>query len=97
VAQRFVRVLVTSCLWATAYPEVLVSKFRTVVGLEYSGKRVEAGQIVSDIPEGSVSWLRTSGFIEGVAEPSRDVSPEPVEPEAPKKAAAKKTSRKAGS
>jgi len=73
-----------------------VAKYRTIVGLEYSGKRVEAGQIVSDIPEGSISWLKASGFIEPVAEPARAESaaeaPEPV-----KKAAAKKTPRKAGS
>lgn len=74
-----------------------MSKYRTVVGIEYSGKRVEAGQVVSDIPEGSVGWLRAAGFIEAIAEPSKDVSPEVAEPEAPKKAPAKKTTRKAGS
>lgn len=70
-------------------------KFRTVVGLEYSGKRVEAGQVVSDIPEGSVAWLKASGFIEPIAEPSREPVQEKPEP-APKKTAAKKTPRKAG-
>jgi hypothetical protein len=87
---------VTSRLWAAAYPEVLVSKFRTLTGLEYSGKRVEAGQIVSDIPEGSVAWLKASGFIEPVAEPSRE-EPAEAKPEPAKKAAAKKTPRKAAS
>jgi hypothetical protein len=92
--------LVTSCLWAAAYPEVLVSKFRTLTGLEYSGKRVEAGQIVSDIPEGSVAWLKASGFIEPVAEPRREEPSQELpedKPEPAKKAPAKKTPRKAAS
>jgi hypothetical protein len=71
-----------------------VAKYRTVVGLEYSGKRVEAGQIVSDIPEGSVAWLKASGFIEPIAEPTREA---PEKPEPAKKPAAKKTPRKAAS
>lgn len=70
-----------------------MSKYRTVVGVEYSGKRVEAGQVVSDIPEGSVGWLRQAGFIEPVAEPAPvEEKPQPV-----KKAAAKKSARKAAS
>lgn len=71
-------------------------KYRTIVGLEYSGKRAEAGQIVSDIPEGSVAWLKASGFIEPIAEPSREPAEEKPEP-TPKKTAAKKTPRKAAS
>lgn len=71
-------------------------KYRTIVGLEYSGKRVEAGQIVSDIPEGSVGWLKASGFIEPIAEPTREQAQEKPEP-TPKKTAAKKTPRKADS
>lgn len=44
-------------------------KYRTLTGIEYAGKRVEAGQTVDDIPESSIPWLRQGGFIEQVAEP----------------------------
>lgn len=78
-----------------------MSKYRTVVGIDYADKRVEAGQIVSDIPDAAVGWLRESGFIEGVAEPTKDQHDPVTEkaddaPQAAKKTVAKKTARKAG-
>jgi len=42
-----------------------MAQYRAVVGLDYPpNKRVEAGEIVSDLPEKSVAWLLSSGFIE---------------------------------
>lgn len=46
-------------------------KYRTLTGVEYSGKRVEAGVVVDDFPESAVGWLRAGGFIEQVSEPDQ--------------------------
>lgn len=42
--------------------------YRALVGLSYSTKMVEAGDLVDDIPEESVGWLLTDGCIEKVEE-----------------------------
>lgn len=40
-------------------------KYRVLVGLDYPpGKRAEAGDVVSDLPDGSVKWLAKQGLIE---------------------------------
>jgi uncharacterized protein (DUF3820 family) len=40
-------------------------KYRALVGLDYPpAKRVEAGQIVSDLPEQSIKWLKKQGLIQ---------------------------------
>jgi hypothetical protein len=42
-----------------------MAQYRAVVGLDYPpNKRAEAGEIISDLPEKSVAWLLSSGFIE---------------------------------
>jgi hypothetical protein len=42
-----------------------MAQYRAVVGIDYPpNKRVEAGEIVSDLPEKSVTWLLSSGMIE---------------------------------
>lgn len=42
-----------------------MTQYRAVVGLDYPpNKRAEAGDLVSDLPEKSVAWLLSSGFIE---------------------------------
>lgn len=68
-------------------------KYRTLTGLDYAGKRVEAGQVVDDLPESSVGWLRQGGFIEQVAEPEK---PAPVvqEPVQDTRKPAKRTSKR---
>ena len=44
-----------------------MTQYRAVVGLDYPpNKRAEAGDIVTDLPEKSVTWLLASGFIEEV-------------------------------
>lgn len=40
-----------------------MAKYKTVVGLDYSGKRVEADAIVDDLPAKSIKWLREQGLI----------------------------------
>jgi hypothetical protein len=42
------------------------AKFRALVGMNYGDKRVEAGQVVDDIPEDSVEWLLQDRVIEKV-------------------------------
>lgn len=41
-------------------------KYRALVGLDLNGKSVEAGDVVSDIPEKAVEWLLKNGRIEKV-------------------------------
>jgi hypothetical protein len=44
-----------------------VPSYRALTGLNYPpDKRVEAGDIVSDLPEKSIVWLLKDGFIEEV-------------------------------
>lgn len=61
--------------------------YRALTGLNYPpDKRVEAGDIVSDLPEKSVPWLLKDGFIEDVDKsakkpaPSSSKTPPPAEP-----------------
>lgn len=42
------------------------STYRALVGLNYKGKRVEPGELASDIPKESVAWLLSDGCIEKV-------------------------------
>jgi hypothetical protein len=46
-------------------------------GLQYKTKRVEAGDVVDDIPRDSVKWLREQGYIEVVTKSSSDQSADP--------------------
>lgn len=40
-------------------------KYRALVGLDYPpGKRAEAGQVLTDLPEQSIKWLKKQGLIE---------------------------------
>jgi len=42
-----------------------MTQYRAIVGVDYPpNKRVEAGDLVSDLPEKSVKWLLAAGFIE---------------------------------
>lgn len=40
--------------------------YRALTGLNYNGKRVEAGELVGDLPEESEEWLLNDGHIEKV-------------------------------
>lgn len=55
-------------------------KYRVLVGVDYPpGKRAEAGDIVADLPERSVKWLRRQGLIEPVGSPAPTPKPETTE------------------
>jgi hypothetical protein len=44
-----------------------MTQYRAIVGVDYPpNKRVEAGDLVSDLPEKSAKWLLSAGFIEPV-------------------------------
>lgn len=47
-----------------------MTKYRALTGLNYPGKdgekRVEAGEVVTDLPAKSVRWLLAGGHIEEV-------------------------------
>lgn len=53
-----------------------MATYRVLVGLDY-GKRAEAGDIVTDLPAKSVTWLVSQGLIEKV-----DAGDTPSKPEA---------------
>ena len=57
-------------------PKYLVNQ-----GLDYLNRRVEAGELVDDIPAKSVSWLKEQGIIEladGSAKAKVEVKEEPA-------------------
>jgi hypothetical protein len=67
-----------------------MTQYRAVVGVDYPpNKRVEAGDLVSDLPEKDVKWLLSSGFIEEVDGKGKTITPvveeitEPVVEETP--------------
>ena len=46
-------------------------KYRVLVGVDYPpGKRAEAGDVVADLPEQSIKWLKKQGLIEPVGSPA---------------------------
>lgn len=55
-----------------------MAQYRAVVGIDYPpNKRVEAGDIVSDLPEKSITWLLSSGMIEELdGKPSKKIKEE---------------------
>lgn len=44
-----------------------MASYKVLVGLDYGDKRAEVGDVVSDLPTKSVSWLKEQGMIEEVA------------------------------
>ena len=51
-----------------------MASYRVIQGIDYKGRRAEAGDIVDDIPVKSVKWLTEQGIIE-----KADTAPAPVE------------------
>lgn len=42
-----------------------MAQYRALVGMDYPpDRRVEAGEVVSDIPSKSVKWLLEQGYVE---------------------------------
>lgn len=53
-----------------------MTQYRAVVGVDYPpNKRVEAGDLVTDLPEKDVKWLLSSGFIEAVDGKGETITP----------------------
>ena len=62
-----------------------MANYKVLIGVDYAGKRAEAGDVISDVPSRSVSWLLDQGIIEKI-DGKQDV-PKPSikrEPESPK-------------
>ena len=55
-----------------------MANYKVLVGMDYAGKRAEAGDIVADIPAKSAPWLLEQGMIEAV-----DKTPKTREPQSP--------------
>lgn len=55
-----------------------MAKYRVLVGIEYASRRVEAGEVVDDIPAKSIKWLREQGLIEPVDSKGTVVEDEPI-------------------
>jgi len=60
-----------------------MAQYRTLVGIEYPpNKRVEAGEVVSDLPANAIKWLLESNAIETLdgKKPAKEETPkaEPV-------------------
>lgn len=62
-----------------------MAQYRALVGLDYPpNKRVEAGEIVSDLPGNSIKWLLESGAIESVDGKKETPKPKEETKEEPK-------------
>lgn len=59
-----------------------MATYKALTGLDYAGKRAEAGDLIDDIPTRSTSWLLDQGLIERV-----ESTPTTREPKSPKKEA----------
>lgn len=46
-------------------------RYRVLTGLDYEGKRAEPGDVVNDLPGGSIKWLEKGGYIEQVQTSSK--------------------------
>jgi hypothetical protein len=56
-----------------------MAQYRATVGIDYPpNKRVEAGELVSDLPGDSIKWLLEQGHIESADKKSTPVVEEPV-------------------
>jgi hypothetical protein len=52
--------------------------YKALTGIDYPpNKRVEAGEVVSDLPAQSIKWLLDSGLIEDSSKPAKKIQ-EPV-------------------
>lgn len=56
-----------------------MATYKALTGLDYAGKRVEAGTIIDDLPSRSIAWLLEQGLIERT-EQSKTAKREPVSP-----------------
>ena len=59
-----------------------MATYMAMTGLDYGDKRVEAGELVSDLPSKSVTWLLEQGLI--VLSDEKVTAPAPAKAEATK-------------
>lgn len=57
------------------------TSYRVLVGIDYLGKRAEAGDVVNDLPRNSVAWLLRDGIVERVAKTESETESEEIEVE----------------
>lgn len=59
-----------------------MAAYKVLVGLDYAGKRAEAGAIVDDLPSRSITWLLDQNLIEKAdsGKPAPKPTREPVSP-----------------
>jgi hypothetical protein len=51
-----------------------MAQYRALVGIDYPpNKRVEAGEIVSDLPGDAIKWLLEDGLIEDSSKPTKKI------------------------
>lgn len=56
-----------------------MAQYRALVGIDYPpNKRVEAGEVVSDLPGSSIKWLLESNIIEATDAKSKIKQDEPL-------------------
>lgn len=54
------------------------TKYRALVGLDYPpGKRAEAGEVVTDLPDKSIKWLVQQNLIEPAGKEPAPDKPKP--------------------
>ena len=56
-----------------------MAKFEALVGMNYAGKRAESGDVVSDLPTKSISWLVEQGHIVPVTDSNLSEPESPIE------------------
>jgi hypothetical protein len=57
-----------------------MAQYRALVGIDYPpNKRVEAGEVVSDLPGDAIKWLLEDGLIEDSSKPAKKVETPVVE------------------
>jgi len=51
-----------------------MAQYRALVGIDYPpNKRVEAGEVVSDLPGDAIKWLLEDGLIEDSSKPAKKI------------------------
>jgi len=58
------------------------TNYRVITGIDYLGKRAEAGEVVNDLPRNSVAWLLRDGIIERIGKAEPEIKSEEIEVEA---------------
>lgn len=53
-------------------------RYRALKGMNYRDRRVEAGDIVDDLPKDSISWLVEKGVVVKIADELKGKVPEPA-------------------